>query len=86
MIGPLRNLRPRRLSPSVMGKRNVTSSDVARLAEVSQSAVSRTYTPGASVAPETRARVLDAARKDIPTMQPATDLTDAARKVCAAVG
>jgi len=31
-------------------------------------------------------KLLDAARKDIPTMQPATDLTDAARKVCAAVG
>ncbi|MBX3403637.1 MAG: ADP-forming succinate--CoA ligase subunit beta [Phycisphaeraceae bacterium] len=31
-------------------------------------------------------RLLDAARKDIPTMQPATDLTDAAKKVCAAVG
>lgn len=44
-------------------KHNVTSIDVARLAEVSQSAVSRTFTPGASVAPETRARVLEAARK-----------------------
>lgn len=31
-------------------------------------------------------KLLDAARKDIPTMQPATDLTDAAKKVCAAVG
>ncbi|MDQ2780372.1 MAG: LacI family DNA-binding transcriptional regulator [Pseudomonadota bacterium] len=41
----------------------MTSIDVARLAEVSQSAVSRTFTPGASVAPATRARVLDAARK-----------------------
>ena len=46
-----------------MSKNNVTSNDVARLAEVSQSAVSRTFTPGASVAPETRARVLEAARK-----------------------
>ena len=42
---------------------NVTSIDVARLADVSQSAVSRSFTPGASVAPETRARVLEAARK-----------------------
>ena len=42
---------------------NVTSIDVARLAEVSQSAVSRSFTPGASVAPETRTRVLEAARK-----------------------
>jgi succinyl-CoA synthetase beta subunit len=30
--------------------------------------------------------ILDAARGELPTMQPATDLTDAARKVCAAVG
>ena len=44
-------------------KHQVTSLDVARLAEVSQSAVSRSFTPGASVAPETRARVLEAARK-----------------------
>ena len=44
-------------------RRDVTSIDVARLAEVSQSAVSRSFTPGASVAPATRARVLDAARK-----------------------
>lgn len=44
-------------------KHNVTSIDVARLAEVSQSAVSRSFTPGASVAPETRRRVLEAAHK-----------------------
>jgi succinyl-CoA synthetase beta subunit len=31
-------------------------------------------------------KILDAARKDIPTMQSATDLADAAKKVCAAVG
>ena len=43
-------------------QRHVTSLDVARLAAVSQSAVSRSFTPGASVAPATRARVLDAAR------------------------
>ena len=53
---------PPRLTPPA-GRRSVTSIDVARLAEVSQSAVSRTFTPGASVAPGTRARVLDAARK-----------------------
>lgn len=41
----------------------VTSLDVARLAQVSQSAVSRTFTPGASVSEVTRARVEDAARK-----------------------
>lgn len=46
-----------------MSKHNVTSIDVARLADVSQSAVSRTFTPGASVSEATRARVLDAAAK-----------------------
>lgn len=50
-------------APPQTSKGAVTSIDVARLAEVSQSAVSRTFTPGASVAPETRARVLEAARK-----------------------
>lgn len=39
----------------------VTSIDVAKRAGVSRSAVSRTFTPGASVAPETRERVLKAA-------------------------
>lgn len=41
----------------------VTSIDVARLADVSQSAVSRAFTPGASVSAQTRARVLDAANR-----------------------
>ncbi len=40
-----------------------TSKDVARLAGVSQSAVSRTFTPGASASPETREKVLAAARE-----------------------
>lgn len=44
-------------------KTPVTSFDVARLADVSQSAVSRTFTPGASVSKATRERVLEAARK-----------------------
>lgn len=39
----------------------VTSIDVAKLAEVSQSAVSRTFTPGASVSDATRERVMAAA-------------------------
>ena len=42
---------------------SVTSLDVARLAQVSQSAVSRAFTPGASVSDVTRAKVQDAARK-----------------------
>ncbi|MBM3521525.1 MAG: substrate-binding domain-containing protein [Alphaproteobacteria bacterium] len=41
----------------------VTSTDVARAAGVSQSAVSRAFTPGASVAPKTRKRVVAAATK-----------------------
>lgn len=38
-----------------------TSSDVARLAGVSRSAVSRTFTPGASVSSDVRQRVIEAA-------------------------
>jgi DNA-binding LacI/PurR family transcriptional regulator len=40
-----------------------TSFDVAALAGVSQSAVSRAFTPGSSIAEETRQKVLEAARK-----------------------
>lgn len=43
------------------GHRRLTSEDVARAAGVSASAVSRAFTPGASVAPEKRARILRAA-------------------------
>lgn len=43
------------------GKTAVTSGDVARRAQVSQSAVSRTFTPGASVSPATREKILKAA-------------------------
>jgi DNA-binding LacI/PurR family transcriptional regulator len=39
----------------------VSAKEVAKLAGVSRSAVSRTFTPGASVAEETRRRVLQAA-------------------------
>lgn len=44
-------------------RRRVTSYDVARAAGVSQSAVSRCFKPGASIAPATRARVEAAARE-----------------------
>ena len=47
----------------VSPKRHATATDVARLAGVSQSAVSRAFTPGASIAAETRACVVDAARR-----------------------
>ena len=44
-------------------RRSATSLDVAALAGVSQSAVSRAFSPQCSIAAETRARVLRAARK-----------------------
>lgn len=44
-------------------RRRATAVDVARLAGVSQSAVSRCFTEGASVSAETRSRVLEAARR-----------------------
>ena len=40
---------------------SVSSTEVARLAGVSRSAVSRAFTPGAYIAPETRAKVMRAA-------------------------
>lgn len=46
-----------------MPRRKVTSIDVAREAGVSQSAVSRTFTPGASVAKGTREKVQEAAAR-----------------------
>lgn len=45
------------------GKSWVKAEDVARLAGVSRSAVSRTFTPGASVAEKTRAKVMRAAEQ-----------------------
>ncbi len=44
-------------------KKRVSSVEVARLAGVSQAAVSRVFTPGASVSAEMRAKVLTAAKK-----------------------
>jgi DNA-binding LacI/PurR family transcriptional regulator len=43
-------------------KSSTTAQEVAGLAQVSQSAVSRTFTPGASVSEETRSKVLAAAK------------------------
>lgn len=48
--------------PERRGRRRATAQEVAQLAGVSQSAVSRCFTPGASVSEEMRARVLAAAR------------------------
>ena len=46
-----------------MKKRSVTSREVAALAGVSQSAVSRCFSPQASIAPQTREKVLAAANQ-----------------------
>lgn len=46
-----------------MRKRPVTSQEVAALAGVSQSAVSRCFSPNASIAPKTREKVLAAAKQ-----------------------
>lgn len=46
-----------------MARPKVTSQDVAKLAGVSQSAVSRVFTPGASVSSKTREKVRDAAAR-----------------------
>lgn len=48
---------------SPMPGRRPTAYDVARLAGVSQSMISRAFTPGGSVSPEVRAKVLEAARQ-----------------------
>lgn len=44
-----------------MARRSVSARDVADLAGVSRAAVSRCFTPGASVSPATRARIMSAA-------------------------
>jgi DNA-binding LacI/PurR family transcriptional regulator len=48
---------------TVRGRRRVTAQEVAQLAGVSQSAVSRCFTDGASVSPQMRERVLAAAER-----------------------
>jgi DNA-binding LacI/PurR family transcriptional regulator len=51
------------MDSGVVKKPSVTSSQVAEHAGVSQSAVSRTFTPGASISPKTRSKVLAAAKE-----------------------
>ena len=65
-----------------------SSTDVARLAGVSQSAVSRTYKPGASVSPETRRKVLEAAEQlgYRPSFIPGIMLNHRSRLVALVVG
>src|SRR6185312_13771829 len=53
-----------RMDGGVVGKKpSVTSSQVAEHAGVSQSAVSRTFTPGASISSKTRTKVLASAKE-----------------------
>src|SRR4030095_8146337 len=58
-------LRDQRRGPTVrsesLRRSFVTAGDVAKRAGVSRSAVSRAFTPGASISREVRARILDAA-------------------------
>lgn len=65
-----------------------SSTDVARLAGVSQSAVSRTYKQGASVSPETRRKVLEAAEQlgYRPSFIPSIMLNHRSRLVAMVVG
>lgn len=69
-------------------KKYASSTDVARLAGVSQSAVSRTYKPGASVSEETRRKVLEAAKKlhYRPSMIPRIMLTHRSNLVAIVIG
>ena len=57
-VGLLEN---RRRETTMSDKKWIKAEDVARLAGVSRSAVSRTFTPGASVSEKTRQKVLSAA-------------------------
>jgi DNA-binding LacI/PurR family transcriptional regulator len=69
-------------------RRYASSTDVARLAGVSQSAVSRTYTKGRSVSAETRAKVLAAAGQlgYRPSLIPRIMLTHRSHLVAIVVG
>lgn len=69
-------------------KRYASSTDVARLAGVSQSAVSRTYKPGASVSEATRQKVLAAAAELAyrPSLIPRIMLTHRSHLVAVVIG
>jgi DNA-binding LacI/PurR family transcriptional regulator len=70
------------------GKKYASSVDVARLAGVSQSAVSRTFSGGANVSDSTRKKVLDAAKRlDYrPSLIPRIMLTHRSNLVAIVVG
>jgi len=69
-------------------KKYASSTDVARLAGVSQSAVSRTYKDGASVSEETRRKVVEAAKQlgYRPSLIPRIMLTHRSNLVAIVIG
>jgi DNA-binding LacI/PurR family transcriptional regulator len=71
-----------------VSKKYASSTDVARLAGVSQSAVSRTYKQGASVSPETRRKVLEAAEalQYRPSVIPRIMLTNRSNLIAVVIG
>jgi DNA-binding LacI/PurR family transcriptional regulator len=84
-------LPPPPISPGaepVSGRRYPSSLEVARKAGVSQSAVSRTFTPGACVSAATRAKVMEAAEAlgYRPSLIPKIMLTNRSRMVAVVVG
>ena len=77
-----------RVGPWSAGKKYASSVDVARMAGVSQSAVSRTFSGGANVSDGTRKKVLDAAKQlDYrPSLIPRIMLTHKSNLVAIVVG
>ena len=78
-----------RTKPGHGPERTLRPTDVARLAGVSQSAVSRTYTEGGSVSPQTRAKVLAAAASQLgyqPGLIPRIMLTHRSYLVAIVIG
>ena len=61
VVAEVSNSRSRNQKPRIRSR--VTSFDVAALAGVSQSAVSRAFTPGSSIADDTQSPVIEAARR-----------------------
>src|SRR5687767_2844679 len=86
--GLLRSTHGKRRRTMNANKRYASSTDVARLAGVSQSAVSRTYKPGGRVSPETRRKVLAAAEQlDYrPSLIPQIMLTHRSNLVAVVIG
>jgi len=59
----MKNRNIRRIGAKDLKKKSVSAEDIAKIANVSQSTVSRVFTPGASVSEETKKRVLQIAEE-----------------------